>query len=240
VPLLLSDGQLILDGRYIRGDLNGDGVVNAADAAIALGIASRKTTPTPLQELAGGVNGDGVINSADASMILYYAAHQEWPPMSSLISLHRYNTGNTVLVTPGTLSGQAGSEIEIPVFVDNSSNVAGGTFIMQHGDDLEYLSARLDDSLNYLLATHQTASGELHISLAGNTTMSGGQQTLVWLRFQIDASATESDMWVDVTGAWLNDLNGRDFVISALQREVIGGQGNVQLAHKVFLPVVIR
>ena len=64
LALNLINGQLLLsaNGRYKRGDLNGDGVVNASDAVVALQIAAGSLAPSALQRSAGDVNGDGVIN----------------------------------------------------------------------------------------------------------------------------------------------------------------------------------
>lgn len=57
--------------RY--GDVNGDGNVNAVDAAIVYRIANSKLTATGDQLTAGDVNGDGVLNAIDAALIYRYA-----------------------------------------------------------------------------------------------------------------------------------------------------------------------
>lgn len=58
----------------VMGDLNGDGKVTAADARIALRIASKMQKPTAVQLKTGDINGDGKITAADARMILRMAA----------------------------------------------------------------------------------------------------------------------------------------------------------------------
>lgn len=58
----------------IKGDLNGDGKVTAADARIALRIASKMQKPTEAQLKAGDINGDGKITAADARAILKMAS----------------------------------------------------------------------------------------------------------------------------------------------------------------------
>jgi hypothetical protein len=75
VPLDLTDvGVFTVQSGYILGDLNGDGVVNVADATLALQIAVGNIIPTPEQEAAGDMNGDERINSADAALIMRLAA----------------------------------------------------------------------------------------------------------------------------------------------------------------------
>ena len=53
----------------IPGDVNGDGVVNAADANIAMRMALNLVEA----DLAGDINGDGVVNTADANIIMRLA-----------------------------------------------------------------------------------------------------------------------------------------------------------------------
>ena len=75
----LGDGYTIEAGYWYRdaggesevcGDVNGDGVVTAADAVIALEIAAGSR---PF-DAAADVDGDGVVTSLDAMMILQAAA----------------------------------------------------------------------------------------------------------------------------------------------------------------------
>jgi len=241
VPFSLMDGLLVVDGQYMMGDLNGDSVVNSADAAIALRIAVGAITPTPDQRAAGDVNGDDLINAADAAMILYYAAHQEWPlpNETSMIALSEIQSGS-VSVKPSAVTGRIGEEIEVPILVSEGAGVAGGTFIVRYGSGLSYRSARLDDALDaagYRFATHATASGEVRLSLAGSTALPSSEQTIIWLRFQVNGSAP-----VEVTGAWLNDRAGRDITTSALQQAVIGGKAVVRTTQssQIYLPLVMR
>ena len=75
---LASDGYTIEAGYWypiaggepeVCGDVNGDGVVTAADALIALEIAAGRRLFDP----AADVSGDGVVTSLDAMMILQAA-----------------------------------------------------------------------------------------------------------------------------------------------------------------------
>lgn len=60
--------------KFKIGDLDGNGVINSADALIVLKIAAKLNTPTAEQEKAADVDGNGQVNSADALLILKYAA----------------------------------------------------------------------------------------------------------------------------------------------------------------------
>ena len=64
---------------YSKGDVNGDGKIDARDATMVLTTSVRialdkDTGLNEEQKAAADVNGDGLINAADASSILRYAA----------------------------------------------------------------------------------------------------------------------------------------------------------------------
>jgi hypothetical protein len=54
----------------VRGDLNGDGKVNKADAQIIARIMVRPDSVTPAQKKTADVNGDGVVDMRDVRIIL--------------------------------------------------------------------------------------------------------------------------------------------------------------------------
>ena len=53
----------------IPGDVNDDGTVDDADAAMVYAFVNTKLTPNDLQSAAADVNGDGKITAADAELI---------------------------------------------------------------------------------------------------------------------------------------------------------------------------
>ena len=58
---------------YLFGDINGDGVIDAQDALLALQAAVGKYTPTAYEQKAGDVNADGTLDASDALLILQKA-----------------------------------------------------------------------------------------------------------------------------------------------------------------------
>ena len=66
-------GLTITAGETVKyGDVNGDGVVNNIDAAMAYACHNGKLTLNEKQLAAADVNGDGVVNNIDAAMIYAY------------------------------------------------------------------------------------------------------------------------------------------------------------------------
>ena len=60
--------------EYVRGDLDGDGVVTSKDINISKKLLSGAVVPTAAQKLAGDVNGDGVFNGLDGNILTKIAA----------------------------------------------------------------------------------------------------------------------------------------------------------------------
>lgn len=71
-----QDGVCIVCGEqeYLLGDINGDGIVTAADAVLLTRSLSELVTLTPEQKKAADINGDGVVTSADAVILVRFLA----------------------------------------------------------------------------------------------------------------------------------------------------------------------
>ena len=63
--------------KVVKGDVDGDGKITAADARKALRAASQLETLTETQKKAADVNNDGKVTAADARTILRQAANLE-------------------------------------------------------------------------------------------------------------------------------------------------------------------
>ncbi len=77
--LYIHAGTRLYGTMFVRqdvGDVNGDGSITAADAALILRWLSGNSTPTPDAMLRADVDGDGVITENDARLILLMAAER--------------------------------------------------------------------------------------------------------------------------------------------------------------------
>lgn len=245
LSLKLINGQLLLsaNGGYKRGDLNGDSVVNASDAGVALQIAAGALLPTPAQRSAGDVNGDGVINAGDAAMILYFVANQLWPS-AALAQALAASTGNApIQLQPLAVAGDRGQKVEVPLQINQGEQVAGATLIARYGRGLTYERVELDTFRvlqGYTITVNAIGASELRISLVGRQPLPTGSQTLGSIHFGIDPDATNEQTQVAVIGAWLTDQTGRDFSLSALAQTVVGGESAVRINERVLLPLIRR
>ena len=72
-----EDGLLkvaIIEGKYVLGDVNSDGYINANDALMVLRYYAGYITLTENQKQAANTQNDGNINANDALKILRYYA----------------------------------------------------------------------------------------------------------------------------------------------------------------------
>ncbi len=64
---------MVADKGAMMGDLNGDGIVNIADATVAFRASNGRIVLTSEQKAVADVNKDGIVNIADATMLFRFA-----------------------------------------------------------------------------------------------------------------------------------------------------------------------
>jgi len=218
VPLALQAGSLGIEWGFVRGDINGNGTVNSADAALALNASSGAINLTPQQEAACDVNGDGTCNAADASLIFCFVATQEWNECGGATARHRNAQieGAPAVVTIGEPT-QSGQSFLFPLSVNNAADLAGGNFTFVYDPDkMSAIGASLTDLTSHFeLQTNNSQEGILSLSLAGGAPI-GRDGTILQLEFAINPG----EVTLNFGQVNLNDATGRDFETSVLQREV--------------------
>jgi murein DD-endopeptidase MepM/ murein hydrolase activator NlpD/fibronectin type 3 domain-containing protein len=251
IPLHLQDGTFHVEGGYLLGDLNGNGVVEAADAYLAMQIANGELTPTWEQRQAGDANGNGEVDTADANMILYYAAHQSWPlpdniPANRTAALNAAS-GSQInpILSPDDTQGLPGAVVTTTLRAQNLSGCTGAEFTIVY--DRALVSGIIDVTATGLATGfdseyHDDSAGILHISLTeeGDVLSGSGALAVISLRLASDAPIGDSAP-LALAEARLNDVMGRDFATSAIQRTVERHNGAVSItARRIYLPVVLR
>jgi YVTN family beta-propeller protein len=237
VNLTLTNGSFTVGSAYVKGDINGDGNVNSADAALALQIAAGLIIPTDIQLAAGDVNGDMKINSADASLILYYAANGEWPDVfgSGISDNVPQATAATLLSFP-SVQGQPGSTVNVALSASNVSGMAGADLALSYDANILDVVGVTRGALTngFSLATNTKTPGLVRFSLSTATGISSGTGTLATIQFRVKSSAAKgASSPLTLTQARLNAGNGLDFATSALQRPVQRQNGKVTVASTV-------
>jgi uncharacterized repeat protein (TIGR01451 family) len=239
VPLSLEPGSLTVGNNYTRGDVSGDSFVNVADALLALRISAGQITPTPQQQGACDVNGDAACSAADASLILCYSAGGSWSgcgvatlALDGPIQQER-NIAQSNIVRLGLGTTSAGQAMTTTVTIVNGSEFAGGTFTFQyHPNQMTFSAASLAGLTNgFSLQSYVVQPGLVRVALARNTAINTDGPIL-----NLHFNATDSASPVAISSVRLNDAAGRDFVTSALQKQIVIGS----TPHLVYLPFVTR
>ncbi len=250
VPLVLDDGVFYVGEAYVLGDLNGNGVVQAIDAWLALKIAAGEITPTWQQRQAGDVNGNGVVDAADATLILHYAAHGSWPS-----SLGHPPEGQSpaapgeLVVSLDDVGGAPGTVVETTVRVEGLADGAGGEFIIAYDRSLVQAITGVEPTglaADFALEFYDTGQGLLHIAMADDGAVSGsGPLATISIHLAADAPIGSSAP-LALAGVRLHDDRGRDFATSELQRSIDRQNGVVYVQYvqqpgtRIYLPMVMR
>jgi N-acetylneuraminic acid mutarotase len=239
IPLSLSDGTLFVESVGMLGDVDDNGVVAAADALLALQIASGQREPTNKQRYTADVNGDGVISAADVSMVLFYAANGSWPLPPAGLVLRRPTTP-TVLAL-GDIRGKPGQIVVTTLRADNLNNWAGGDWILAFDkkNGLEILNVTaVGVADGSPISFYEGKSGAVRISLAKDTPVSG-QGDLVQITLRLPETISGNSP-INIAEARLNDHYGRDYVRSVVQGVIERRNGSVSLSSVTYIPLVIH
>ena len=235
VPLSLESGSLTVGNNYTRGDVSGDSFVNVADALLALRVSAGQITPTPQQQGACDVNGDAACSAADASLILCYSAGSGiWSgcgaAMTARPSTPLAAQSNIVRLGLGTTS--AGQAMTTTVSIANGPDFAGGTFTFQYDPNaMTFGAASLTGLTNgFSMQSYVVQPGLVRVALARDTAIHADGAILA-LRFNVTGSTSP----VGLSSVRLNDDAGRDFVTSALQKQIVIGS-----MYQVYLPLIKR
>lgn len=238
VPLTLDNGSLAVSNAYTRGDLNGDGVVNVADAVVALLIASGQTTPTPQQQAACDVNGDATCDAADSTLIHCFAAFNDWGVCGALNvqqTAQALGSSNVVTLTLGAVSGSAGQTVTVPISLTNGPEFAGGTLTFRYDPTrMTFVDATLPTlTSGFSLKTHVLQPGLVRVALADEASVNA-DGTILNLRFALTGAPAP----LGIADVRLNDAAGRDFETSALQKDIV--VVSLNSGFTLYLPLIRR
>ena len=251
VPLSLTDGVFSVKAEnaasFILGDVDGNGMVNEADADLALKMASGRLTPNQLQINAGDVNGNGSIGAADASMILYFVKHGQWPlPRGQNATAGANGAQATSVVSLGSGGAQPGQNASITLSANGLTQIAGGSFAVAYDTAVvESVVSVTPAGLtsNFQLEFTDSGSGLLEIALSNDAAVSGSGELLT-IVFKLRSNAADGSSPLTLADAKLNDDLGRDFVTGFPNNSITRKSGAICTPScgsggNVFMPVVI-
>jgi hypothetical protein len=229
---------------YIRGDLNGNGIVDAADARIADGIGITKGKIkgyelTPERRMAGDINRDQNVNSADAGLIVEYGFTHVWNsdkfPLEGDKTSTRSRTprdGNqntTVLLSMDDVSGMSGSEVIATLSIDNVDNLYAMNTTVAYDKNVIEKIVRVQAiglATGAGMPYYDNKDGILRIGMHSKTSIDGsGEIATITLRLASGGKVRSTPLAIAKTN--LYDVHARDFTTSILQRNIDRRNGSV-------------
>ncbi|MDM8519959.1 FG-GAP-like repeat-containing protein [Anaerolineales bacterium HSG6] len=235
VPLALDSGSLTVQETCGPGDTSCDGVVNAADALLALRIAVA-STPTSAQKAACDVTGDGKCNSADATKILCFAVTQDWNklcPAGSRLASRQTTQPTTIGLS--NFTGQAGETATMWVRLQHAPDMAGGDFSLIYD---ETMMNATDTALivdGFSSAANLQEAGRIRFALASKSSINKDSE-LFKITFQLKKDIDSNPIIPAQVQVDLNDGSGLDFETN-LQRTI---EVEIYQRATVYLPVMIK
>lgn len=239
VALQLLPGAFYMEPQqpYRRGDVDGDGVVTAADGAMAAHVASNMAQATARQLRAAEVSGDGRVDAADSAAILRYAAQGAWP------------TGAAPAAAPAVIriddaTGIQSGLVETTLRISSAGAWAGGSVWLAY--DPARIAGLVAAEPAGIAAGQQVAfddagAGLARIVLSSSVPLaSSGAFASVTLRVAPNIPSGSSTPLV-LAAAALNDSSGRDYATSVLQTNttLLGGTLLVEYLS-AYLPTIQR
>jgi len=166
-----------LEIACVKGDVNGDGKIQANDAILALRISAGLMTPTPQQSCAADMNEDGEVMANDAILILRKVAGLAAPDKQTVL-----NSGKSVKAILEEAHGVSGESIVVPVKVDNTDLLAGGDICITYDSTvLRAVDVISDDDI--LLVDNINEVAKVRIAFASSDKLN--HNVLARVRFDI-------------------------------------------------------
>ncbi len=177
ITLDLDDGLLCSDGLCAaHGDANLDGRITEDDAEYILQIAAGGVPePDPCTWQVADINLDNSVDQADAVLLLRRLHVRDlWPDPISKSSESAWDSfaapekseGEQPLVRIGNVEAETGSEIAVPVYIENAPQAAGCSF------DVTFPAGALGLSLQSVELGEELAEAGFKLAWTGSRTVS--------------------------------------------------------------------
>jgi len=218
---------------YVRGDLNGEGTRQTADASLARFIGVEKFTASK-EQIGADVDGDEVINSNDAGIISYYKLHWDWPRMPEPKTLRRTRRNHQetpVVIRLDDISAQSGSEVKTLLYVDNPVNLSAMNIAIVYNPEVvkEVINVEKTELIDEaILSYHDNGAGVLRMGMDTQVPISDSG-AFAEITLQLASDSTIRSTPLSLSQAYLYDMYGRDFTTSAIQRTIQAQHGKVTL-----------
>ncbi|MCP4348556.1 MAG: hypothetical protein GY795_23990 [Desulfobacterales bacterium] len=234
VPIDLDDaGIFTVSPDFIMGDLNGDGIVNSDDAALAMDIAVGNAEPDEKQMNAGDINGDTRITSSDATLIRRIAESRPLIPDSPDIKRMAFKSSPINVIIPKGIKLSASTGTWVPIDISNTADVAGADIILNYHPSLvaatNIRTTPITDNFDIRANTSHQGQARISLNARDGNGLPADSGPLVEVEFTLQPDiSTDVSSPLTLANVRLNDTYGRDFATSALQTDVNTVSGTLE------------
>ena len=182
IPVKLESGVVRILG--IKGDVNKDGKVSAADAMLTLRIAAELMIPNEYQKWAADMNDDGKVRTNDVILILRIASGLAAPRMDISSSI-----ASEVSITFAEESHSSNERITVPLIVYDANELAGGDISIAYDNNmLRAINISTDSDL--LVASDISKPGIIRLAFASYGTLN--KKMIAEIQFDVFADGISS------------------------------------------------
>ncbi len=134
----------VTNSDYIKGDVDGNGIVNASDAATLYNWMGESTTSERLK--IADMNGDGVLDKKDVNIIIDY--YTMGAPVARYTT-HVQNIGWQEYVTDGQMAGTSGKGLRLEgIKINLKSPISGGISYRTHVQNIGWQNFVSNDAVS--------------------------------------------------------------------------------------------
>lgn len=202
----------------ILGDVSGNGVVSAHDAALVLQAVVGTLELSSYQRSVADVTGDGTISAFDAALILQFTVEliaefpaQQTPPVAPHLNASR---SYALRIEPAQVKTER--MITIPIIVSEMDGLLSGEIVLSYDSNLlRPVQVSTTKRTGQRMLSYQADGGQLRIALASARSTSG-EGKLANVTFEILQRPIEGSTQLNLSSALLNEglpVNTADGVI---------------------------
>ena len=165
---------------YVRGDADGNGTIQAADASTILQYVVGLITLDANKLYAADVNRDGAVGALDAAYVLYYVANGTWPSGFTYVA----KSGNPAQVDFGKLTSDSKTGmLSLPITLTNAGGVNSVYTEVDLGANVDFQGVSVSSANGWISASNYE-NGKVRIAMTGLENLTDGTIATINVRLK--------------------------------------------------------
>jgi len=178
------------------------------------------------QLTAGDVNKDGQVDNSDANAIIYRTLNAKWPELPATQTRRSLRDGKepTILLGLTDMEGISGGEVKTTLSIENVSDLNAMNLSIFYDPSVVKSVVKVEKvgliaGSSVSMSYYDKGNGALNIGIDSQNSINGSGE-LVTITLQLASGGTQRTAPITIAAGYLYDAVGRNFAISALQRDI--------------------